>query len=226
MDPWKIATAALGTLSAVLFTALVVVWTSASTTPEPLPPLPDSVAAADAQAPSQPARAVEPAPAPIERPLIQDTPTRATTESAGASAPSWVHDPSQPLPQDVLDRAREQMMEGRQARRDEMRDVIRDDIDAFLDDEGVDAATADRVHDLLDQYGEKMNALREQMRSGEVDRMEARQSFREQRQALSAALDETLGTDTAGRLRETLPGRRPRGEGPMRPGGRVRGGGL
>ena len=151
---------------------------------------------------------------PVIRPVVQ------------GEAPSWATNPSEPLPDDVMERAREQLRADFESRRDERRDEVRDEIDAFLDDEGIDSATAGKVHDLLDQFGAKMDGMREQMRSGEVDRGELRMKFREEREALDAALNDALGTETADRLRDRMPGPGPRG-GPMRPGGGGgRGGGL
>lgn len=221
MDPWKIATAGLGTLSVVLIGAVAYLVSQA---PAPVSAEPETVAAAGEQSASSTMRtesAIDRNGRSTEQvPLSLDGVAPATARSQ-----AWVNDPAQPLPEAIMERARTQLRAERQDRRAERRDEIRDDIDAFLDDEGIDPATADKVHGALDTFGDKMSAIRDQVRSGEIDRGDARQIFRDGREELTATLDDLLGEDVAARLQENLPGRGGPPGGGGGPGLR-RGGGL
>lgn len=211
MDPWKVSTAALGTLSAVLGVALAVVW---AMPPEPRLVEVPVVVEQPATAPTTRTEVVLPDPGSAD---VELRPLRvAPSDASGASSsPAWVTDPEAPLPDDVMERARAQLRTERLGRRMDARDRVRDELDAFLDEEDVDAATAERVHEVLDAHIARMDALRDQLRSGELDRLDARKQFRDSRIELRDTIDETLGAELAEKLRARMagPGGEPRGPG-------------
>lgn len=208
MDPWKISTIALGTLSAALVVACVALWMRPA---EPMVPMaPSSTTTQPTAQTSNPSRA-EPRPGPAEDIDAGGEPEPVVTLRVNPSESAWLEDPTAPLPPELLDRAREQLEAEARARREDRRAEVRDDIDAFLDEEGVDAPTIERVNDILDRFGGEMRDLRQQVRSGELERSEARSQFQTQREGLQTALDEALGTEISARLQDQLPGR---GRGP------------
>lgn len=217
MDPWKVSTAALGTLSAVLLATLIGVWTTSS----PEAPAADPVVDVDVR-PELDRRddlRVDQADPRDEaaRDVLEGLATELGPTGSG-DTPAWVSDPSVPLPDAVVERAREQLRAEAEERRFDRRDQIRDEIDAFLADEGVDAETSAQVNALIDDFSAKMETLREQVRSGELERYDVRGQVREERMAMRDALDQALGPEVAERLRDRLPGAgRGPGDGSGRP---------
>jgi hypothetical protein len=211
MDPWKIATFGLG--AAWIATVLAAAWLGSELSQT-------RAALADAQAQA----AVEATPG-VERPrrpsaLLPLGPAgrfREADDAADAAGPITV-DPAQPLPPEILERAREQIRNEWRDRRELRMEQAREAFDRFVEEEELAPELADRAYELFDNHRARLEALRESAMTPGADRRQVREEFQAAREELQAGLVEIFGEEGAARLREELP-RAPIGAGPIGPGG-------
>lgn len=138
-----------------------------------------------------------------------DAPTRdvpALDLPSDGSVPGWVTDESAELPEAVMHRAREQMRQERMGIREERRGEMRDAIDSFAEDEGLSTEDADRLHGAFDAFEDQMADVRAKMESGDFERGDLRDSFRDAREQLRDTIIDVVGEEGADRLREQMPG--------------------
>lgn len=216
MDRWKTLALTFGGLWALTLLGLVA---ALFTGPRAAQPTPDAVVIAAQDTSQRTEEALTPGstrtvPA-VERGSDAGGPLAVATTSGDDRAPAWLTDASQPLPGEVMQRAREQWRAERDDQREERRDEMADEIEGFIEDEGLPADQAETLRSTLDDFRDRIDTLRDSMRSGDVDFREVRGSMRDARDQLGTELDAQLGTEGADRLRERMFGGAARG--PRRP---------
>jgi hypothetical protein len=210
MDRWRTLAITFGGLWVVTAAALLVtvVMGEGDTTTEPASEL-AAPARSSGDAPARTPTATRPGPrggSPV-----------ASVAEVGDDPPTWLSDPTQPLPDDVMARARDQLRAERDEQREERRDEMADELEAFIEDEGLSASQAEKLRQTVDGFRDKMDTMRDSMRSGDADFREVRTTMREAREQLGTDLETQLGEDGAERLRESLFGGAAAGRGGFGP---------
>lgn len=83
-------------------------------------------------------------------------------------------------------------------------DVLRAQVEEFIEEEGISSSTADKLFAILDKRSETFRSTKEALRNGEMNFMDARQELEDTRTRTTAELEKLLGHDKASRLDERL----------------------
>jgi hypothetical protein len=205
VDPWKASTAVLGSLCVLLASALA--W-SVLGEPPPPPSWAPATTGLNAGEPepvgqrvSEPLQDALPPGQRGPEPLVRPPPLNGDGSRA---VPAWVEDPDAPLPTEILDRARTQLREERLEARADAVAAVRDVIDAFVVEEGLDPSVADTLQSALDRHQDRIALVRAEVEAGELDRREAVTALRDSRGQLLDDLEAPLGADKAGALQDRI----------------------
>jgi hypothetical protein len=218
MEPWKIATTALGACLAA--SLLVSAWLGSELTTTRAA-LRDANARADAaEASAQGGPDTRRGPRGLQA-LGEAGRFRAAVDRSGPSddggAPLRALDADATLPPEILERARAQIRSEWRDRAELRREQAREAFEQFVEDENLAPELVDRAYDLWEGHRARLDALRDSAMSPDSDRRQVREEFRAAREELQSGLIEIFGEEGADRLRQALPAP-PMGPGTMGPG--------
>lgn len=194
-NPWKIAVAVLA--GGWILTVVLTAW------------LGNELASTRAELGQALARAEQ-----IERPVGDRRPgglrpfaPKRTVERQRSEPTEAVDDlaDDEPLPPEILERAREQMRSNWRDRHELRAEQAREALVAYVEDNDLDPALVDEALDLWDDQRERLGQVRDQALSGEVDRLELRERFRTIREEGRAAMVDLFGEDGADELLRAMP---------------------
>jgi hypothetical protein len=137
-------------------------------------------------------------------PWSANTDVSGAADGAPDNSAAWLHDEEVDLPPEILERARKQFAREADGRRAERRAAIRDEVDAFIEEERLDEDKAEALSAIFDRMEATMTSLREAAQAGDGDMRATMQKMREAREDTRAEAVALLGEEAADRLRDRI----------------------